>query len=107
MTPPKEVPGIPGMRLVEPWERRVLELERRVGLLEQNDSTTRAQLQSYTDEEEDSQVKIPSDAPPKVKAGLGALQGIPPNQRGIVVVLVALIVAVAIVVLVHLGQKLF
>lgn len=67
----------------------------------------RRELQSYSDDDEDSQVKIPSDAPPKVKAGLGALQGIPPNQRGVVVVLVALIVALTVGFLVMQGQRLF
>lgn len=90
-----------------PWEKDIADLNRRVAQLEQDAGITRRQLQSYSDEEEDSQVKIPSDAPPKVKAGLGALQGIPPSQRGVVVVLVALIAAVTVAFLVMQGQKLF
>lgn len=106
MTPP-HVPGIPGQRLPSPWEKDIADLNRRVAQLEQDAGITRRQLQSYSDEEEDSQVKIPSDAPPKVKAGLGALQGIPPSQRGVVVVLVALIAAVTVAFLVMQGQRLF
>lgn len=95
MTPP-QVPGIPSTRLPEPWESKVAELERRVALLEQNDTTTRAQLQSYSDEEEDSQVKIPSDAPARAKVALGALAGLTPNGRAAVLLaLVGLLGVVA------------
>lgn len=87
MTPP-HVPGIPGARLPEPWEKPLADLEKRVARLEEGQDQTRRTLQSYSDEEEDSQVKIPSDAPPKLKGALGALQGIPPNQRGPVLVMV-------------------
>lgn len=106
MSPP-DVPGIPGTRLPETWEPRVRELERRVGLLEQNDTTTRAQLQSYSDEEEDSQVTIPTDAPPRAKVVLGFVSGLTPNGRLIIglaaVIALALIVALSIL----RGAKLF
>ena len=67
----------------------------------------RSELQSITDEDEVSEVKIPSNAPPREKALLGALAGIPPSHRGVVVVLVALIVALTVAFLVMQGQKLF
>ena len=88
MTPP-HVPGIPGARLPAEWEKPLADLEKRIARLEEGQDQTRRTLQSYSDEEEDSQVKIPSDAPPKLKGALGALQGIPPAQRGPVVVLVS------------------
>lgn len=106
MTPP-QVPGIPGTRLPEPWEPRMRELERRVGLLEQNDTTTRAQLQSYSDEGEDSQVKIPSDAPARAKVALGALAGLTPTGRAVVLLVLGLAVIAAATLLVLRGVKLF
>lgn len=106
MTPP-HVPGIPGTRLPEPWEPRVRELERRVALLEQNDTTTRAQLQSYSDEDEDSQVTIPTDAPPRAKVALGALAGLTPTGRLIVIVVLGLAAIAAATLLVLRGVKLF
>lgn len=102
MTPP-HVPGIPGARLPEKWEPRVRDLERRVGLLEQNDTNTRRTLQSYSDEEEDSQVTIPTDAPPRAKVMLGFASGLTPNGR----LIIGLALIVAIVVLVLRGVKLF
>lgn len=95
MTPP-HAPGIPGTRLPEPWEREVAEIKRRLELLERNDTTTRQQLQSYTDEEEDSQVTIPTDAPPRAKVILGFASGLTPTGRLImglaILALVALLV---------------
>lgn len=96
MTPP-HVPGIPGTRLPEKWEPRVTELERRVSLLEQNDTTTRRTLQSYSDEEEDSQVTIPTDAPPRAKVILGFASGLTPNGR--LIIGLALIVALTLLLL--------
>jgi len=106
MTPPM-VPGVPGTRLPEPWEKEVAELKRRLDRLEQNDTTTRAQLQSYTGEDEDSQVKIPSDAPPKAKVALGALAGLTPTGRAVVIIVLGLAVIAAAVFLVLRGVKLF
>jgi hypothetical protein len=104
VTPPPDVPGIPGRRLPELWEPRVTELERRVSLLEQNDSTTRAKLQSYDDfEEEDSKVTIPTDAPPRAKVVLGFASGLTPNGR----LIIGLAIIAAIVALVLRGVKLF
>lgn len=102
MTPP-HVPGIPGTRLPETWEPRVTDLERRVALLEQNDTTMRAQLQSYSDEEEDSQVTIPTDAPPRAKVILGFASGLTPNGR----LIIGLAMIAALVALVLRGVKLF
>lgn len=96
MTPP-HVPGYPGARLPSPDEVRIRELERRVGLLEKNDSTTRAQLQSYTDEEEDSQVTIPTDAPPRAKVMLGFASGLTPTGR--LIIGLALIAALTLLLL--------
>lgn len=101
MTPP-DVPGIPGRRLPEKWEPRVTELERRVSLLERNDTTTRAQLQSYSDEEEDSQVTIPTDAPPRAKVILGFASGLTPTGR----LIIGLALIVAITALLLRGVKL-
>ena len=101
MTPP-HAPGIPGTRLPEPWEREVADIKRRLDLLERDQSTTRAQLQSYTDEEEDSQVTIPTDAPPRAKVALGALAGLTPTGR-----LIVLLAAIAALTLLFLrGVKL-
>lgn len=80
-----------------PDEVRIRELERRVGLLEKNDSTTRAQLQSYTDEEEDSQVTIPTDAPPRAKVMLGFASGLTPTGR--LIIGLALIAALTLLLL--------
>lgn len=102
MTPPN-VPGIPGTRLPEPWEAPLRALERRVERLEQDQTTTRAQLQSYSDEEEDSQVKIPSDAPQRAKVILGFASGLTPNGR----LIIGLAFIAAIVLLVLRGVKLF
>jgi hypothetical protein len=74
------------MRLPEPWEREVADIKRRLENLERNDTTMREQLQSYNGEEEDSQVTIPTDAPPRAKVALGALAGLTPNGRLIVIV---------------------
>ncbi len=96
MTPPN-VPGYPGARLPQPWEREVADLRRELAQLRaelaqvrQEAGLTRQQLQSYTDEEEDSQVKIPSDAPPKAKVALGALAGLTPNGRAVVILVLGL-----------------
>lgn len=102
MTPP-HVPGIPGTRLPEPWESEVADIKRRLALLETNDTTTRAQLQSYSDEEEDSQVKIPSDAPQRAKVILGFASGLTPNGR----LIIGLALIAALVLLVLRGVKLF
>lgn len=102
MTPP-HVPGYPGARLPEPWECKVADIERRLALLETNDSTTRRTLQSYSDEEEDSQVTIPTDAPPRAKVMLGFASGLTPNGR----LIIGLALIVALVVLVLRGVKLF
>ena len=96
MTPP-HAPGIPGTSLPEKWEPRVRELERRVGLLELDRTTMRAELQSYSDEGEDSQVTIPTDAPPRAKVALGALAGLTPTGR--LIVLLATIAAVVTLIL--------
>jgi anti-sigma factor RsiW len=85
---PPITPGIPGTRLPDPWEAPLKALERRVERLEQNDTTMRAQLQSYSDEEEDSQVTIPTDAPPRAKVALAVLGGLPPAWRAVVVLAV-------------------
>ena len=106
MSPPN-APGIPGTRLPEPWERELADLKRRVSNLEQNDTTTRAQLQSYSDEEEDSQVKIPSDAPARAKVALGALAGLTPMGRAVVLVVLGLAVIGAATLLILRGVKLF
>jgi hypothetical protein len=106
MTPP-HAPGIPGVRLPEPWEAELTELKRRVALLEQNDTTMRAQLQSYSDEEEDSQVKIPSDAPARAKVALGALAGLTPTGRAVVLVILGLAIIASATLLVLRGVKLF
>ena len=90
MSPPK-VPGYPSAHLPEKWEAPLAALERRVERLEQDHTTHRAQLQSYTDEEEDSQVTIPTDAPPRAKVALGALAGLTPTGR--LIVLLAVIAA--------------
>jgi hypothetical protein len=78
------------------------ELERRVGLLEKNDSTTRAQLQSYSDEEEDSQVTIPTDAPPRAKVILGFASGLTPTGR----LIIGLAIITALTLLLLRGVKL-
>lgn len=95
MTPPT-TPGVPGLRLPEPWEKEITDLKRRVAQLEQDAGLTRVQLQSYSDEEEDSQVKIPSDAPAAAKSALGALAGLTPNGRLVVILAVLALVAFAI-----------
>lgn len=102
MTPP-DVPGYPGARLPGPDEKRIRDLERRVDLLEKNDSTTRAQLQSYTDEEEDSQVTIPTDAPPRAKVILGFASGLTPTGRLIIGLAILALLALMVV----KGAKLF
>lgn len=102
MTPPI-TPGIPGTRLPEPWEAEVADLKRRVGQLEQDAGLTRQQLQSYSDEEEDSQVKIPSDAPQRAKVILGFASGLTPNGR----LIIGLALIAALTVLVLRGVKLF
>lgn len=96
MTPP-HVPGIPGTRLPEPWEREVAEIKRRLELLEQNSTTMRAELQSYSGEDEDSQITIPTDAPPRAKVILGFASGLTPNGR--LVIGLALIVALTLLLL--------
>jgi hypothetical protein len=101
VTPP-HVPGIPGARLPEKWVPRVSELERRVALLEQNSTSMRAELQSHSDEE-DSQVTIPTDAPPRAKVILGFASGLTPTGR----LIIGLAIIAAIVVLVLRGVKLF
>jgi len=57
------------------------------------DRMTRArqELRSYTDEEETSQVKTPSDAPVRAKVWLAVYAGLPPYGR--VLVVLALIAA--------------
>jgi len=100
MSPP-QAPGIPGTNLPVALEARVLELENRVAALET--ARARAQLQSITDEEEDSKVTIPSDAPPKVKAALGALSGLTPTGRAVVLVVLGLAAIAGIVLLVLRG----
>lgn len=102
MTPPI-TPGIPGTRLPEPWEAEVAELKRRVTQLEEDAGATRRTLQSYTDEEEDSQVKIPSDAPAKAKVALGALAGLTPTGRAVVMIVLGLAVIAAATLLVLRG----
>ncbi len=106
MTPP-HVPGIPGTRLPEPWEREVADIKRRLDRLEAGEDATRRTLQSYSDEEEDSQVTIPTDAPPRAKVVLGFVSGLTPNGRLIIglaaVIALALIVALSIL----RGAKLF
>lgn len=106
MTPP-HVPGAPGLRLPETWEPRVAELERRVSRLEEEQTRARVQLQSYTDEEDDSQVTIPSDAPPRAKVALGALAGLTPTGRAVVILVLGLAAIVAATLLVLRGVKLF
>jgi hypothetical protein len=106
MTPPN-VPGIPGTRLPEPWEAEVAELKRRVAQLEQDAGLTRAQLQSYSDEEEDSKVTIPSDAPRQAKVALGALAGLTPTGRAVVLVVLGLAAIAAATLLILRGVKLF
>lgn len=106
MTPPN-VPGIPGTRLPEPWESEVAELKRRVTALEEHAGATRRTLESYSDEEETSQVKIPSDAPAKAKVALGALAGLTPTGRAVVLVVLGLAVIAAATLLVFKGVKLF
>lgn len=105
MTPPN-APGIPGQRLPEPWEAPLAELKRRVDRLEQNDTTTRAQLQSYSDEEEDSKVTIPSDAPARAKVALGALAGLTPTGRAVVIVVLGLAAIAAVTLLAVQGVRL-
>lgn len=102
MTPP-HVPGIPGRRLPETWEKPLADLERRVKRLEDGEDQTRRTLQSYDDEEEDSQVTIPTDAPPRAKVILGFASGLTPTGR----LIIGLAFIVAIVVLVLRGVKLF
>ena len=51
----------------------------------------RQELRSYTDEEETSQVKTPSDAPVRAKVWLAVYAGLPPYGR--VLVVLALIAA--------------
>jgi hypothetical protein len=94
---PPQVPGVPGTRLPDPWETAYSKLERRVANLEKNDSTMRAQLQSYSDEDEDSQVKIPSGAPPRAKVLLGFASGLTPNGR--LIIGLALIAALTLLLL--------
>jgi uncharacterized protein involved in exopolysaccharide biosynthesis len=106
VTPP-HAPGIPGQRLPETWEKHVADLERRVRQLEQDAGITRQQLHSYTDEEEDSQVKIPSDAPPKAKVALGALAGLTPTGRAVVILVLGLAAIAAATLLILRGVKLF
>jgi hypothetical protein len=106
VTPPI-TPGIPGTRLPEPWEAEVADLKRRVSQLEQDAGLTRQQLQSYSDEEEDSQVKIPSDAPTRAKVALGALAGLTPTGRLIVLIVLGLAAIAAATLLVLRGVKLF
>jgi len=105
VTPP-HVPGIPGTRLPEPWEAKVRDLETRVARLEENDHTTRRTLQSYSDEEEDSQVKIPSDAPRQAKVALGALAGLTPTGRAVVLLVLGLAAIAALTLLLLRGVKL-
>jgi hypothetical protein len=90
VTPP-HVPGYPGARLPGTWEREAADIKRelvdikgRLKNLEDNDTTTRRTLQSYSDEEEDSQVTIPTDAPPRAKVILGFASGLTPNGRLII-----------------------
>lgn len=106
MSPP-HVPGVPGMRLPEPWEPRMKAAEDRLTELERKLSATRETLQSYTDEEEDSQVKIPSDAPKMAKAGLGALAGLTPTGRAWVLGILGLAVIIAVTLLTLHGAKVF
>ena len=96
MSPP-QVPGVPGTRLPDPWEKAVADLQRRVANLEKNDSTMRAQLQSYSDEDEDSQFKIPSGVPPRAKVLLGFASGLTPNGR--LIIGLALIAALTLLLL--------
>ena len=96
MSPP-QVPGVPGTRLPESWEAPYAKLERRVALLEQDRTTMRAELQSYSDEDEDSQVKIPSGAPPRAKVLLGFASGLTPNGR--LIIGLALIAALTLLLL--------
>lgn len=103
MTPPN-VPGIPGTRLPETWEKPLADLTKRVERLEEDAGTTRRTLQSYSDEEEeDSQVTIPTDAPPRAKVILGFVSGLTPTGR----LIIGLAIIAALVVLVLRGVKLF
>jgi hypothetical protein len=106
VTPPN-VPGYPGARLPEPWEAKATELERRIARLEEATDQTRRTLQSYSDEEEDSQVKIPSDAPARAKVALGALAGLTPTGRAVVILVLGLAAIGAATLLVLRGVKLF
>ncbi len=106
MTPP-HAPGIPGTRLPEPWEREVADIKRRLDQLEANDTTTRQTLQSYTDEEEDSQVTIPTDAPPRAKVILGFASGLTPNGRLILGLTIAIILGAVVILSILRGAKLF
>lgn len=74
----------------------------RVERLETNDTTTRRTLQSYNDEEEDSQVTIPTDAPPRAKVMLGFASGLTPTGR----LIIGLALIVAITALLLRGVKL-
>lgn len=106
MTPP-HVPGAPGLRLPEPWETEVAELKRRLQALEEEQTRARVQLQSYNDAEEDSQIKIPSDAPARAKVALGALAGLTPTGRAVVILVLGLAAIAAATLLVLRGVKLF
>lgn len=73
------------------------DLERRVSLLEANDTTTRQTLQSYSDEEEDSQVTIPTDAPPRAKVILGFASGLTPTGRLIIGLAILALLALMVI----------
>ena len=105
MSPP-HVPGIPGIQLPEtPEQKRLTALEKRLAELEAQVAGAREKLDTLEDFEEDSQVKIPSDAPKAAKSALGALQGIPPNQRAAVLIVAIVVAAIVITILALHGFK--
>lgn len=96
MSPP-QVPGVPGLRLPEPWEKRCADLEARIVELEKRLNATRERLDTIDDFEEDSQVKIPTDAPPRVKVILGFASGLTPTGRLIIgLAIIGALVALAL-----------
>ena len=103
MTPP-HVPGYPGTPLPAPWasdlakvKKTLEELTARVAQLELDAGQTRQTLQSINDEDEDSQVTIPTDAPPRAKVILGFASGLTPTGR--LVIGLALIAALTLLLL--------
>ena len=107
MSPPR-VPGIPSLELPEtPEQKRLTALEKRLTELEAQVAGAREKLDSINEFEEDSQVKIPSDAPKAAKSALGALQGIPPNQRAAVLIVAIVVGALVVTVLALHGLNVF